>query len=115
MSGYTMDVIGSCAFGLDFNAIDDPNSVFRQVGERIFASSRVQVLRRWINEKMPKLLWIFKKFSSLPNIQKYFINLIQKTIQQREEQNIVRQDFIQLMMEIRKQEINKTAEENEGT
>ena len=32
---YTTDVIGSCAFGLDTNSLDNPNSEFRMMGKKV--------------------------------------------------------------------------------
>lgn len=34
---YTIDVIGSCAFGLDTNSLHNPNSEFRMISKKIFS------------------------------------------------------------------------------
>lgn len=33
---FTIDVIGRCAFGVDFSAMEDPNCIIRQMARRIF-------------------------------------------------------------------------------
>ena len=35
-SRYTTDVIGNCAFGLDTNSLQNPNTEFRAMGSKVF-------------------------------------------------------------------------------
>ena len=33
---YTIDVVGSCVFGLEINSLDDPDAEFKHMGEKLF-------------------------------------------------------------------------------
>lgn len=39
LAQYTTDVIGSCAFGLQFNSLEDEDSEFRKMGRKVFTPS----------------------------------------------------------------------------
>ena len=36
MANFTMDVIGTCAFGLEINSINNPENMFKKIGKEIF-------------------------------------------------------------------------------
>ncbi|XP_075228836.1 putative cytochrome P450 6a14 [Lycorma delicatula] len=104
MAKFSTDVIGSCAFGLQFNSLKDPDSKFRKVGREILSPTlqgRVRLLLRIIHDKLPTLLGLkaFKK-----EAEEFFINLVKDTINYRETNKIERNDFIQIMMTLRKQD-----------
>nr|WON00865.1 cytochrome P450 6a14 [Arma chinensis] len=104
MAGFTMDVIGSCAFGLNINAIKDPNSEFKKLGKVIFAPSRWAKLRRTLGVHFGNFLK-FINWRRMPGgMTAFFINTVMSIVKYREENNFHRNDFIQLMMEVRKEE-----------
>jgi cytochrome P450 family 6 len=45
MARYTTDVIGSCAFGLNVNSIEDPNDNFRVMGRKMLEVDFIQGLK----------------------------------------------------------------------
>ncbi|CAH1395149.1 unnamed protein product [Nezara viridula] len=103
MAGFTMDVIGSCAFGLNLNAINDPDSQFKKMGQVIFAPSRKTKLFRSLSMHFGFVLKWFRR-STLSAFGAFFINTVMGIVKYREENNFHRSDFIQLMMEVRKEE-----------
>lgn len=103
-SKFTTDVIGSCAFGMQFNSLKDPDSEFRRVGREIFKNTfrgLVRLILTSINPIIPRIL----NFKIMPpEMEQFYINFIRDTVQYREQNNINRNDFVQLLMEIRKKE-----------
>ncbi|XP_066909371.1 probable cytochrome P450 6a14 [Halyomorpha halys] len=104
MAGFTMDVIGSCAFGLNINAINDHNSQIRKLGLMIFAPSRIRKLRRMLGMHFGFLLRLVRWKRMPAKFALFFLNTIMGIVKYREENNFHRNDFIQLMMEVRKEE-----------
>uniref|UniRef100_A0AAT9UTH4 Cytochrome P450 6PZ16 n=1 Tax=Maconellicoccus hirsutus TaxID=177089 RepID=A0AAT9UTH4_MACHI len=94
---YTTDVIGCCAFGLDIDSLNDPNSVFRQMGKRIFAFNIINVLR----VMLPKLEFFFDLFHNDKAVKQFFLDLVKKTVKHREEHNIFRGDFLDLLINLK--------------
>jgi cytochrome P450 family 6 len=36
MCNFTTDIIGTCAFGLEINALDNPDNMYKKIGKEIF-------------------------------------------------------------------------------
>lgn len=97
---FTMDVIGTCAFGLECNSLKDSNAEFQTMGVKIFKPTAFNFVRILFSAFSPKLLLIFK----IPDIRKdvtdFFINVTLNTVTYRRKNNVNRNDFLQLLMEL---------------
>lgn len=99
---YTTDVIFSCAFGLEADTLHNPNAEFRVKGREIFAPTLKRRLFDLLLNTVPGLFRIFR-FSALPSsVQNFFINLVNDTIDYRKRNNVVRNDFLNLLMDVQK-------------
>lgn len=97
MSKFTTDIIGSCVFGLKCNSLTDPNSEFRSMGRKAVEPSLSRVIRLLLGILVPKL-----GIRILPwEVTQFFISAVRDTIQYREQHNIVRNDFMQLLMQLK--------------
>ena len=97
MSKFTTDIIGSCAFGLKCNSIKDPNSEFRTMGRKVVEPSLNRVIRLMLGILVPKL-----GIRILPwEVTQFFISAVRDTIQYREQHNIVRNDFMQQLIQLK--------------
>ena len=99
---YTTDVIGSCIFGIETNALSDKESEFRRMGRMLFAVNFYQVLRIRIEEAMPWLYNLLGYVLPPTEITTFFTKVIVDTMKYRNENNIVRPDFINLLLELKK-------------
>jgi cytochrome P450 family 6 len=101
MAKFTTDVIGLCAFGLQSNAISDSDSEFRQMGRQIFLSSPLAAVRGLIELTFPSLLKIFRIKAFPDKVSNFFIRTVKDVIEFRETNNVSRNDFMQLIIELK--------------
>ena len=106
------DVISSCAFGIKFNCLKNPDAEFRQWGRKIFKPSfRISIVS-FLFITVPSLLGVLKLRLLDPKISKYFRNMVEETVNYRETNNITRNDFMQLLIQIKNKD--KLEEENDS-
>ncbi|XP_017757756.1 PREDICTED: probable cytochrome P450 6a14 isoform X2 [Eufriesea mexicana] len=97
---FTTDVIGSCAFGINMNALKDENSEFRQMGRKISAPSVKRTLKESCKEFTP---WLYERIGHLlepKEMNDFFTNIITGSMKYRRENNVIRPDFVHLLMEL---------------
>ncbi|XP_015183493.1 PREDICTED: probable cytochrome P450 6a14 [Polistes dominula] len=99
---FTTDVIGSCAFGLEMNAIGDEDSEFRKMGRSVFEVSLYNILRNRLRNSAPWLFEILINFMPRDRVTTFFKGSIVNTIKYREDNKICRNDFVNLLMELKK-------------
>ncbi|XP_065215001.1 probable cytochrome P450 6a23 [Planococcus citri] len=103
MSRFTTDIISSCVFGLQSNTLKNPDSVFRQMGKRIFATPRSNQITQFLNSIFPWLRRLLKFKIIDPQVNDFFVNLVKNTIEYRELNNESRNDFLDLLIALRKE------------
>ncbi|RZC32690.1 cytochrome P450 6a2, partial [Asbolus verrucosus] len=101
LARYTTDVIGSCAFGLICNSIRNPTAEFRLMGRRAFTQTVGDVLKMIVIRSFPPLAKLlgFGVFNSA--VTKFFQDVVNETICYRERNNVTRNDFLQLLIQLK--------------
>ncbi|XP_065214745.1 probable cytochrome P450 6a21 [Planococcus citri] len=95
---FATDVIGSCAFGVDTHSIKNPNSEFRQVGRSVF-KQRWQTLFRMFFPNIPTSMIKRLKLQFFDEgICNYFEKIVKDMVKYREENNITRGDFLDILI-----------------
>jgi cytochrome P450 family 6 len=112
LARYSTDIISSCAFGIECNCLKNPDAEFRQWGRKIFEPSLRRSLLSFIVATVPRLLSVLKLRVLDPNISKYFRNMVEETVNYRERNNITRNDFMHLLIQIKNKV--KPDEDNDG-
>lgn len=99
---FTTDVIGSCAFGLNMNSLADGDSEFRKMGRKIFKPDWRNMLRFRLREMSSFVYNLVGPFLAQPGMNEFFIGSIRQTIEYRKKNNIVRHDFIDVLIDLEK-------------
>lgn len=107
---YATDVIGSCAFGLECNSFKDPDAEFRKYGRKIFESSFKNLVHQFVAFWSPGLLKRLKLKVMPAEIDDFFINTVENIINYRTRNRIMRNDFMQLFLEMREHAATKDEE-----
>jgi len=110
MARFTTDIIGSCAFGLNCNSIRNPNSEFYTMGKHLLHQSVGTYLQRMLKTLSSFLLKIFHVRLHLDEASNFFMGVVNDTITYREKKNVVRNDFMQLLIQLK----NKGKVEDDG-
>uniref|UniRef100_A0A1A9ZPH1 Cytochrome P450 n=1 Tax=Glossina pallidipes TaxID=7398 RepID=A0A1A9ZPH1_GLOPL len=98
---FTTDVIGNCVFGVECNSCKDPQSEFRVMGRSIFNEPRHHPIVQAFITTNPKLARRLRMKIIPDKISAFILNLIHQTIDYRIKNKVKRNDFVQLLMELR--------------
>lgn len=104
VSRFTTDIIGSCAFGINCNSLKNPNSEFREFGKKIFQApeSFSEKLKNILIQILPKNALVALRIKKMDiDVESFFMNVVQKTVNYREKNNIQRKDFMQLLLQLK--------------
>ncbi|KRT85019.1 cytochrome P450, partial [Oryctes borbonicus] len=104
---YSTDVIGSCAFGLECNSFKVPDAEFRKNGRNLFKPTFKRKLRVFLVATFPTLCKLLGVVFIPKEVSDFFLNVVQEVIEYREKNNVHRNDFMQILMDLR----NKNNEE----
>lgn len=111
LARFTTDVIGTCAFGVECNSLKDPESEFRTKGRDVFARPRHSSF-------VMTLVTSFKTISKMlhvkvvpDDISYFFINLVKQNIEYRETNDVRRNDFMDILINLQKSDNSLTTNE----
>ncbi|XP_076763615.1 uncharacterized protein LOC143431015 [Xylocopa sonorina] len=98
---FTTNVIGSCAFGIEFNALCDEESEFRRKTRQVFVLSLSQIIRLRLKEMVPTFYNLLGYVFPEKEMTTYFTKLFMDTMAYRKENNINRHDFVNMLLELK--------------
>ncbi|XP_011867443.1 PREDICTED: cytochrome P450 6B2-like isoform X2 [Vollenhovia emeryi] len=108
---FIIDVIGSCAFGIQINALTDNKSEFHRAAKMLSKPSYKTSLWRMLRTAMPRLYKLLDVQLVDPSVTRFFMDVVSQMINQRENNGrTTRHDFMDLLIELR----NKGTLENEA-
>lgn len=101
MGNYTMDVIGSTAFGLDCNSFKNPNSEYRRKTKRFFSYTKLEAAKIMIFMNNHNLGRFLNYCITPQEVTDFFMKTIKETVSYRETNNYKRNDFMQTLIELK--------------
>ncbi|CAH0389178.1 unnamed protein product [Bemisia tabaci] len=115
MSDYTMDVIGAIALGIKCNSIKGENSEFKQIVRATFKFDQRRTIFATLEVIHPKLPRLLGLTSQLPEEEEYLLGITREAIEMRtDSESSSRRDFLQMLMNLRSQELQQRNENPSG-
>lgn len=102
LARFTTDVIGNVAFGLDMNSMKNPDSMFRKMGRKVFDTPPLQTLKVVFLTTFRKYLKNFNFMVTNQEVSDFFLSSIRETVEYRENNDVKRNDFLSLLLQIKK-------------
>ncbi|XP_038217492.1 cytochrome P450 6B5-like [Zerene cesonia] len=101
MSRFTIDCIGSCAFGLNTKCLIDSTNPFLHIGQRIFEMSSSRALRNIGRALWPSIFYKLGLTAFPAEISEFFAKLLVDVFEQRQYKDSGRHDFVDLMLSLK--------------
>ncbi|XP_070492748.1 cytochrome P450 6a22-like [Chironomus tepperi] len=98
---FTTDVIGSVGFGLEINSLDNPTTEFRVHGINAFEKPNHSTLINIFSVAFKDLARKLHVIQVRKDIEEFFQGIVSQTVKHREDNGIVRNDFMQLMIQLK--------------
>ncbi|XP_058453135.1 probable cytochrome P450 6a14 [Malaya genurostris] len=109
LARFTTDVIGMCAFGIECNTMKDPEAQFRTMGRKFFNDQRGFV-KNVFHNFAPELAKKMGVRVTDKEVSDFFLGTVHETIDFRVKNNIKRNDFMDLLIQMRNPDEKKSGE-----
>lgn len=111
---YAIDVIGTCAFGLKCNAIQDEDSEYRRIAALILRPGGLYFFRSLLRSTGLNIIsWIkWKRIDAA--VDDFIFTILRESIKHRAENENKRQDFVQHLINIQQEELETLKKEGSG-
>lgn len=101
LASFTTDIIGNVAFGVECNSIEDPKSAFRLAGRRVFERTKWEMVKNIFIFSFPRIGRMLNARTMDTETSDFFLNLVRKTVDYREKNDVKRDDFMSLLLQIK--------------
>jgi cytochrome P450 family 6 len=101
LSRFTTDVIGNVAFGLEMNSMRNPDAMFRKMGRKVFETPPTQAMKVMFLTTFRNISRTFNCMINNKEVADFFLQSIKETVEYRESNDIKRNDFLSLLLQIK--------------
>lgn len=99
---YTTDVVSSCIYGADAGSFTEKDPEIRAMGRKLMEPSGTFMFLMFIASAVPILRKVINlRFVPL-EVQDFFVNLMEQALLYRKENNVVREDYLDYLIELKK-------------
>ncbi|XP_073813615.1 cytochrome P450 6A1-like [Musca autumnalis] len=98
---FTIDVIGSVAFGIECNSLSNPEDKFLVLGRKSLETQRHNALIMSFIDSFPRLSRMLGMRVTPQDVHEFFMKTIKETVDYREKHKIQRSDFLNILMEFK--------------
>ena len=103
-ASFTSEVIADVAFGLETDCLNNPNNEFRKYGKAVFEPSLWFRLRNLFVFSFEGLAKTFNLGFNSQEVIDFYTNTVRDNLAYREQNNVRRNDFFQLLIDIKNSE-----------
>lgn len=111
---YMTNIIATCAFGLEVDAVSDRDNQFYLSGKSITNFDGIQGIKLLLLDVIPKIMRFLRIQFFDTKLCRYFRDVVVSTMSYREKNNIFRPDMIHLMMQARKEAVQEDENDDEN-
>ncbi|KAF5292073.1 hypothetical protein FQR65_LT11339 [Abscondita terminalis] len=106
---FTTDVIGACGFGLNCNSFKNPDSEFRKHTKNVFKYESWDALKSIVGHTNPPLARFLRIRAIAERDSTFFMTIIRQTFELRKTNDSKRNDFVQLLIDLKDSETEEEA------
>ena len=111
-SKFTVDVIASCAFGIEVNSFKDPENDFQKIATKITDFSNFKTVMKCTGFViMPTIMKALKVRIFGQEVETFFQEAVHDVMKYREEHGIVRNDMINLLIQAKNGKLSHDTKE----
>lgn len=99
---FTTDVISNVAFGMDSDSLNNPNSSMRKYGKEIVNFDIFGFLKFLFTSSFPEISRKLHLTANKKCVRDFFYNTFKANMEHRENNNVYRKDFLQILLELKR-------------
>jgi cytochrome P450 family 6 len=99
---FTTDAISNVAFGMNSDSLNNPNSSMRKYGKEILNFGIFGFLKFLFTSSFPELSRKLHLTANKRCVMDFFFNTFKANIEHRENNNVYRKDFLQILLELKR-------------
>lgn len=103
-SRFTVDVISSCAFGIEANTLANENPEMVDILRKVIGDEGTGPIRFFFTSSFPNLSKLLRLRFFEKTVSEFFENIVTGSMKHREDNNVTRNDFLNMLIQMKNKE-----------